>query len=187
MIQSAMEEVTLKKTHWLSPIDLVDLAESFIYDSDTKSCHRDVEYGARQLQQTDQSCNNLGCFDCAATVGACMWNPEIKVCLKPNQSINGLRWWQWFEYCEDDLGFCTSNGKKYSELDEGSLKKQIDNDQEVQFAIQRAAGYLNIPENYFCKWEITIDKASEYNLSIKRSFNPIKEQLELNIIGDNKQ
>ena len=50
MIQSAMEEVTLKKTHWLSPIDLVDLAESFIYDSDTKSCHRDVEYGARQLQ-----------------------------------------------------------------------------------------------------------------------------------------
>ena len=44
-----------------------------------------------------------------------------------------------------------------------------------------------IPENYYCQWEIKIDQEAEYQLSIKRDFFPVLEQLELNIIGENKQ
>ena len=60
------------------------------------------------LQREDDvgACNSLGCGDCAATAGSCMWNPEIRICLRPATMIDGLRWWQWFEYCEDELGFC---------------------------------------------------------------------------------
>ena len=53
--------------------------------------------------------------------------------------------------------------------------------------IARAEGYLNIPKNYFCKWNVPINKDAEYNLQIKRDYFEPKEQLELNIIGDNKQ
>ena len=129
----------------------------------------------------------MGCFDCAATAGSCMWNPEIQICLKPATSIDGLRWWQWFEYCEDDLGFCQSNGQVLADPTAGQLTRQIENDQDVTFTLARAEGYLNIPKNYFCKWDISINKNSEYNLQIKRDFYESKEQLELNIIGDNKQ
>ena len=44
-----------------------------------------------------------------------------------------------------------------------------------------------IPANYFCKWNLPIEKEAEYNLQIRRDFYENKEQLELNIIGDNKQ
>ena len=43
-----------------------------------------------------------------------MWNPQIKKCLKPDTYLDGLRWWQWFEYCEDDKGFCKTNGKTHT-------------------------------------------------------------------------
>ena len=85
MIQSALEEVIVRKPEWLSPIDLIQLAESFIeFDSDSQTCKKGSPSSERQLQGfSDQDCNTKGCFDCAATAGACMWNPEIKICLKP--------------------------------------------------------------------------------------------------------
>ena len=67
------------------------------------------------------------------------------------------------------------------------MTKQIQDEQEVVFTISRTEGNNVIPPNYFCKWNIPIEKEAEYNLQIRRDFYENKEQLELNIIGDNKQ
>ena len=116
-----------------------------------------------------------------------MWNPQIRRCLRPDTYLDGLRWWQWFEYCEDEYGFCKTNGKTHTSFAQGQLTKQIEDEQDVVLTISRTEGYREIPENYFCKWNIPIDKEAEYNLQIRRDFYENKEQLELNIIGDNKQ
>lgn len=50
----------------------------------------------------------------------------------------------------------------------------------------RKSGVDFIPQNYFCKWEMSIDQGATYTLSIQRNFFPIQEQLELNIIGTDK-
>ena len=70
-----------------------------------------------------EECEAFQCFDCAATNGECMWNPQVKKCVKPETYLDGLRWWQWFEYCEDEKGFCKTNGKTHTSFAQGQLTK----------------------------------------------------------------
>ena len=67
------------------------------------------------------------------------------------------------------------------------VTNSLENEEEVSFSIVRPSRVPEIPENYYCQWEIKIDQESDYQLSIKRDFFPVLEQLELNIIGENKQ
>ena len=96
------------------------------------------------------------------------------------------RWWRWFESCEDALGLCKSSAgaQKFSGADAKTLLKDGN---EITFSILRATEAGIIPRNYFCSWTLELEEAAEYQMSIKRNFSPIKEQLELNIIGEKKQ
>ena len=44
-----------------------------------------------------------------------------------------------------------------------------------------------IPRNYFCQWSLPISVANVYWLSIKRDQYPVRETIELNILGATKQ
>ena len=97
-----------------------------------------------------------------------------------------LRWWQWFQNCEDNLGLCETRTGETRAFTEQQVTEALNNENEVSFSIVRTDRISEIPTNYYCQWEVKIDKESEYQLSIKREFFPVLEQMELNIIGENK-
>ena len=109
VIQTSMGK--LVEGNYLNGIDLAEFSDSLVYDERTGICFaydpRDVN--RRRLQDlTSDECSTLNCFDCAYTAGQCFWHPEQLACVKPTlgSNISGLRWWQWYEYCEDTSGMC---------------------------------------------------------------------------------
>ena len=82
---------------------------------------------------------------------------------------------------------CSSNLAAISKISDNSAVNALADGAEISFSIVRPAERNQIPKNYFCSWSILINPEEEYQLSIKRDFYPINEQLELNIIGDNKK
>lgn len=57
----------------------------------------------------------------------------------------------------------------------------------MAFAIKQLPTSNNLPANYFCRWNVNIESELDYQLSIKRNFFPLQEQLELKITGGEKQ
>ena len=70
------------------------------------------------------------------------------------------RWWQWFEYCDDELGMCRTTSGSINQIDSASLTQKLNNQDEVSFKIERTGGSSQIPENYFCRWNVEIDETS---------------------------
>lgn len=71
----------------------------------------------------------------------------------------------------------------------GSLSAALDQGEKCNFAIKdtNPDDGSAIPRNYFCEWELEIDLLKVYYLSIKRDHYPVKETIELNIIGESKE
>ena len=104
-----------------------------------------------------------------------------------NSKFFSTRWWEWYQYCEDDLGLCQSNIDAVAKLSGGDLSKALHHsDNELSFSIVRQSDVGYIPQNYFCQWKFEIDAKQDYQLSISRNFSPLREKLELNIIGETK-
>lgn len=66
-------------------------------------------------------------------------------------------------------------------------KEALKDGTEINFQIVQSQKQRVIPQNYFCRWDILVEKESTYQLSIQRNYYPILEQLELNIVGNKKQ
>ena len=81
---------------------------------------------------------------------------------------------------------CETRTGKTRAFTTASVSDALKDENEVSFSIVKPSIIPDIPQNYYCQWEIKIDTESEYQLSIKRDFFPVLEQLELNIIGENK-
>ena len=130
----------------------------------------------------------MNCFDCAFTAGKCIYDANANICVLPSISIDSRdrRWWEWFQYCEDELDLCQSSADTIEKITGSDLSDALTNGNEVSFAIAQNADSESIPRNYFCAWDVDINSKAEYQLSIKRSFYPIKELLELMIIGGSK-
>mmetsp|Transcript_8691 Transcript_8691/g.10221 ORF Transcript_8691/g.10221 Transcript_8691/m.10221 type:complete len:108 (-) Transcript_8691:1333-1656(-) len=107
----------------------------------------------------------MDCFDCAYTAGKCVYDPQRSRCVDrpPNFDIDGLRWWQWFEYCEDTLGLCSSTNGSIRKINSQQMSASLANEDELSFSMTRPLkGASKIPENYFCRWQIEINKKSQY-------------------------
>ena len=91
VIQSAMGELIM--ANQLPASEVADFADSLVFDERSNICFaydpRDVE--KRRLQGlivSAEQCNEMNCFDCAYTAGACLWNPEILQCILPSKKVN---------------------------------------------------------------------------------------------------
>jgi len=82
---------------------------------------------------------------------------------------------------------CSQSGGTSLSPDRTNIQSALDNSEEVSFSIKRSGDASVIPANYFCKWSIELKTSIEYQLSIRRNYFPVKEQIELNIIGEEKQ
>ena len=73
-------------------------------------------------------------------------------------------WWQWFEYCDDTLGLCSStNDQSIRKIGSKQMSSALDNQDELIFAMVRPlGGPETIPANYFCRWQVEIKKSSQY-------------------------
>jgi len=99
-----------------------------------------------------------------------------------------FRWWQWYEHCPDELGICRqAQGSQFLKVDNSAeLTKVLQNENEVTLQMVKPPGKIFIPANYLCKWQVDVDVGAQYQLSIKRQYFPVQEQLELTIIGEKK-
>lgn len=108
----------------------------------------------------------MDCFNCAFTAGKCVYDPTQSRCVNrpPNFDIDGLRWWQWFEYCDDTLGLCSStNDQSIRKIGSKQMSSALENQDELIFAMLRPlGGPETIPANYFCRWQVEIKKSSQY-------------------------
>jgi len=71
---------------WLQGHDATEFADGLVYDDRAGICFaydpRDVM--RRRLQGiTPSDCKEMTCFDCAATAGKCLWDPNFKECQQP--------------------------------------------------------------------------------------------------------
>ena len=83
---------------------------------------------------------------------------------------------------------CRSNSNTISKISgEGGLKEALSNGEVVTFSIVKANNFNKIPENQFCEWSLLIDPELTYSLQIKRDFYPVREQIEVTMIGSDKK
>ena len=99
------------------------------------------------------------------------------------------RWWQWYGECTDTLGICNTNAEMQAKMSGGSLATALEQGEVCNFEIKAPAieDGGQIPRNYYCEWSLDISIESVYYLSIKRDQYPVRETIELNILGATKQ
>ena len=95
------------------------------------------------------------------------------------------RWWEWYADCNDPLSLCSTNAFTKARMAGDSLAAALEDGELCNFSIQDLTPEdgNQIPRNYFCSWSVDIDINKVYYLSIKRDHYPVKETIELNIIG----
>ena len=164
IIESTMAE--LVSHGYVEPTDVDQLADNLIYDERSNICFaydpRDVM--RRRLQFSDQDCNEMNCFDCAYTAGKCVYDNSINECVLPPVSLDGsgLRWWSYFEYCEDERGLCSTSADTVQKITGGDLSTALKDGNTVGFSIAAASELGFIPQNYFCRWDVNINSKAEY-------------------------
>ena len=59
----------------MSPMDVIDFADSLVYDERVGVCYAYDPRDAlkRRLENTD--CASMNCYDCAFTAGTCVFDP----------------------------------------------------------------------------------------------------------------
>lgn len=128
----------------VSGVDAATFGESLVVDERSQICFaydpRDVLKRRLQGFTSDRDCNNLDCFDCSATAGSCLWDPERSFCLKTpgNFDVRGLRWWHFFEYCKDTEGICTTGLGNIQKIAAGSeTSESLGNEDLITFQMSK--------------------------------------------------
>lgn len=119
----------------------------------------------RWLEPT--SCTDFKtCYSCGALSG-CKWFSNE--CLPRAEEDAPAAWYVPLMGCPDTENICDSN------MPTTNLVEEL----EYYFRINtRSSGESSVPQYYFCKWDIPLDKSLSYDLTIDR-FNPhLVESLE---------
>ena len=151
--------------NFLSADDVSSFADSLVIDERSGFCWAYDPRDDQRRRLQDPQCEGSNCFDCSFTAGKCVWNPLNNHCGKLDTNgvdISGLRWWQWFEKCKDNEGFCDDNIHIVKMQGGGSLERGLFEGGELYFSIKKPAGKRSIPQNYYCSWTIDLDEELRY-------------------------